>query len=83
MRGRGKTGHRHSARTQKRTMPQRFAEAAEFIKTHAGQSYEQYRKDLPLVEDKYALMALAAKMMSLPNVDREWLNKLRTAISQA
>ncbi len=80
MHGRGKAGHRHSARTQHRTMPKRFTEALEFIQKHMGEEKEDYRKDLAIFEDKYALATLATKMMSLPNVDRDWLYELRSMI---
>ena len=77
MRGRGKVGHRHSARTQKK-MPERFTEALEFIQAHIGESSDKYSKDLQLVDDKYALATLTTKMLSAPNVDRDWLYELRS-----
>jgi len=80
MHGRGKAGHRHSARTMRHTMPKRFHEALDFIQAHMGKPREDYRKDLAIFEDKYALATLATKMMSLRNVDRDWLNELRSMI---
>jgi len=81
MHGRGKIAHKHSARTQKRTMPKRFAEAFEFISTNIGTPESEYRSKLQLVEDKIALTTLASRMMGVPNIDRDWLFNLRTSIS--
>ena len=79
MHGRGKTGHRHSARTQSK-VPDRFTEAMDFIEKHIGESSEKYSKDLQLISDKYALATLATKMLSARNVDRDWLYELRSKL---
>jgi hypothetical protein len=74
MHGRGRVAHRHSAKTQEKTMPKRFAEAVEFIREHIGKS--DYDNALQLIEDKRALNVVATKFMALPNIDRDWLSKL-------
>lgn len=78
MNGRGKTGHRHSARTQKES--DKFTEAVGFIEKYIGESSEVYDADLQLINDKYALATLATKMMSMRNVDRDWLYELRSKV---
>jgi hypothetical protein len=83
MHGRGKLGHRHSARTQSKAnskVPKRFDEAMSFIQAHIGESCEKYSKDLQLIDDKYALATLVTKMLSVRNIDRDWLYELRSKI---
>lgn len=71
MNGRGRVAHKHSAKTQKRTMPKKFEEAVHFIDKHIGS--DNYDAELQLVEDKRALSLVATRMMSMPKVDRDWL----------
>jgi hypothetical protein len=74
MNGRGRIAHRHSARTQERTMPKRFTEAIEFIRENIGKS--DYDDALQLVEDKRALHTVATKLMAIPDINRDWLLEL-------
>ena len=67
----GKMGHRHSARTQKRTMSKSLREAIEFIQENIGQPIDQ--KLLADVEDRTTLHAVAIKLMGKPGINRDWL----------
>jgi len=78
MNGRGRIAHRHSARTQSKTVPERFVEAVEFIKQNIGKP--EY--NIQLVEDKHALNLLATKMMAIPNINRDWLSDLITILKK-
>lgn len=75
--GRGRLGHRHSARTQERTMPHRFSEAIEFIRTNIG-------KDVSTLQFEHVnkpLLAVAAnRLMSVPNINRDWLSQVCAAL---
>jgi hypothetical protein len=76
MNGRGRIAHRHSSRTQEKTMPKRLVEAIEFIYKNIGKPKQEYHNDYQLVEDKLALSAVATKFMSIPNINRDWLSEL-------
>jgi len=72
--GRAGIAHAHSARTQARnaameSVPPRFVKAVEFIEDNFGK---------PITEEMLAnspanLRTVAAKLMSRPGVDRDWL----------
>jgi len=79
MHGRGRVAHRHSSRTQAKTMPKRFAEAIEFIREYIGKP--DYDNALQLVEDKHSLNVVATKLMAVPNIDRDWLSELTVKCS--
>lgn len=64
--GRSKVGHRHSERTQSR----QYTEEVKFIASKIGKIVEE--KDLQGL-DKLALSKIALRMMSLENIDRDWL----------
>lgn len=74
MNGRGRIAHRHSSRTQEKTMAKSFSEAAMFIKNYMGRN--DYHDKFQLIEDKRALGLLVIRMMGLPNVDRDWLSEI-------
>ena len=78
MNGRGRIAHRHSARTQEKTMPKRLSEAIEFIYKNIGKPKHEYQNDFQLIEDKLALGVVATKFMSIPNINRDWLSELVT-----
>jgi len=68
----GKRGHRHSARTQKRTMSKSLAEAIEFIEENIGQPIDQ--RLLADIEDRSIMHAFATKLMAKPGINRDWLS---------
>lgn len=72
--GRSNIAHAHSARTQKRTMSRSFDEEINFVKDNIGKPINEC--DLSNV-DKHKLLLLATRMMSMPNVNRDWLSNLR------
>lgn len=79
--GRGKAGHRRSARTQKRTMhkafesvPPRFKNAARFLVENIGQPITESLVDK--ARDVTLLPIVIPKFMALPGVDRNWLDQL-------
>lgn len=83
MHGRGKVGHRHSTKTQRKkfdesVFPERFQRAIRFISDNIGK--EEYSKELSLLEDKSALKHVINNLMTLPNINREWLHDLRKNI---
>ena len=79
-RGRGDLGHRHSARTQKRTMSKslaetgRFAAAIQFILEWYGKPFADYNKLLAEIEDRTAVTIVARKLMAKPGANRDWLS---------
>lgn len=73
--GRSNIAHAHSARTQKRTMPNKFDEEINFIKDNIGKSLSEC--DMSRI-DKNKLLLIATRMMSLPNINRDWLFSLRS-----
>ena len=68
----GKSGHRHSARTQKRTMPNSLKEAVEFFQENIGKPIDE--KLLADVEDYNTIRTMAVKLMSKPGINRDWLS---------
>lgn len=70
MHGRGKQAHRQSTRTQTE-VEGKFAESVRFIKENVGKPIV-----LDDVQDKATLNKLAARLMTRPNEDRDWLLKL-------
>jgi hypothetical protein len=77
MRGRGKLGHRHSTKTQRnKIFPERFQKAIDFICENIGK--EEY--DLALIEDKITLKTMVKHLMDIPNINRDWLQKLSKKI---
>jgi len=81
--GRGKQGHRKSARTQKRTMSKsfrestgRFADALDFILEWYGKPFDEYNRLLGEIEDKSAIAAVARKLMLKPGANRDWLHDI-------
>lgn len=72
MQHRGKMGHRHSARTQKRTMAGSLKEAVEFFQENIGKPIDE--KLLADVEDRVTLQAMAVKLMAKPGINRDWLS---------
>jgi hypothetical protein len=78
MQGRGKSGHRHSARSQ-RGKPQdhgRFTEAVEFVTEWYGKSLGEYQELLAEIEDKAAVAIVARRLMSRPGMNRDWLQDI-------
>ena len=72
--GRSNIAHAHSARTQKRTMSKSFDEEINFVKNNIGKPINEC--DL-LNVNKHRLLSLAIRMMSLPNINRDWLYNLQ------
>lgn len=72
MQHRGKLGHRHSARTQKRTMSKSLREAVEFFQENIGKPIDQ--KLLADVEDHNTLRTVAIKLMGKSGINRDWLS---------
>jgi len=77
--GGARRAHRDSSRTQERTMSKslknsRFSEAAEFIANNIGKEVAAHI--LEQVNDKPMLLVAAKRLMSVPNIDRDWLNSL-------
>lgn len=69
----GKSGHRHSSRTQK-GQPKRFIEAIDFLREHIGKPLDQ--ELLAEIEDRQALHAVATKLMGRAGINRDWLSNL-------
>jgi len=79
--GRSKIGHAHSAKTQARTgvqrkpqahPTQRFLEAARFLQGIIGKDINEASN----YADQTALRKVAAKLMSRPGINRDWLHDL-------
>lgn len=79
MHGRGKMGHRHSARSQRgkpklhEDIPERFEPLVRFIIDNIGKDITE---SVNTISDKRAMQAVISKMMSVPDIDREWLHTL-------
>lgn len=67
MQHRGKLGHRHSARTQRQN---NLKEAIEFFRDNIGKSINE---ELITNKDHDILRTVATKLLSKPNINREWL----------
>lgn len=67
----GKQGHRRSARTQKRTMKKSFEEAVDFFKNNIGKQIDE--STFNISDNKKLLIAMATKLMTQPNANRDWL----------
>lgn len=74
--GRSSLAHKHSARTQKRTQ-KRFHEEIEFIKNNCGRLLSEC--DISTI-NKSDLLIVAKKCMSVPNINREWLETLCSVV---
>jgi hypothetical protein len=76
--GRGKVGHRASTRTQRRKAameaPEKYKEGLDFIQEHMSKPITD--EMLENVQDKEALYKLAARIMTRPDANRDWLNEL-------
>ncbi len=70
--GRGKSGHAHSARTQ------RLHAAVEFINKHRGQALSE--AILATIPDKPYLKLVATKLLNKPGINRDWLYTLTTQL---
>lgn len=90
MHGRGKTGHRHSVRTQRRkskasglleTVPDRFRASMEFIVDNIGK--EVTEDVLAELNDRAAAKAIITKLMSVPDINREWLSNLSDKLDES
>lgn len=68
----GKSGHRRSARTQKRTMSKSLEEAIDFFQQNIGQPINHQL--LAEVEDRSMMHAVAIKLMGKPGINRDWLS---------
>jgi hypothetical protein len=89
MHGRGRTAHRASARTQRRTMarsfhesiknlpaqvPPRFKASAEFVVEFLNKPQSEFGTKLETL-DRTTLKTLATKLMAVPGINREWLEQ--------
>jgi len=76
MNGRGRAGHRHSARTQKRTMGEeltpRLKRAIRFIKENYGKPVNTISD----ISDRIAVVAIAKQLMAKSDVNRDWLEDI-------
>lgn len=73
--GRGKLGHRHSTRTQRRN----FSEELNFIRDNFGKPIAEC--DMSTID--YSMMLdLVHKIISLPNVNRDWLYELKLKLEK-
>lgn len=75
----GRMGHRHSARTQKRTMSRSLKEALLFFRDNIG---KEINEELMAGVDKGLVRTLASKLMSKPGINRDWLFELYNTIGE-
>lgn len=73
--GRSNIAHQHSARTQKRTMPNKFDEEVNFIVSNIGKLLSEC--DFSNVDHR-KLLLVSTRMMAIPNINRDWLSMLNT-----
>jgi len=74
MQHRGRLGHRHSARTQRRTQQEnRFEVALGFLVENFGKPFDEYQELLADIEDKAAVAIVARRLMTKPGINRDWL----------
>lgn len=83
MQHRGKLGHRHSARTQRRTMSKSFKESSmqksiRFFKENIGKTIDSDL--LENIDNKQMIYNMAVKLMSKPGINRDWLSHLLSEI---
>ena len=76
----GKMGHRHSARTQKRTMSKSLKEAIEFFKGNIGRPIDQ---SLSIDISHTVLRNVATKLMGKPGINRDWLYNFCSSLSES
>ena len=76
----GKMGHRHSARTQKRTMSKSLKEAIEFFKGNIGRPIDQ---SLSTDISHTVLRNVATKLMGKPGINRDWLYNFCSSLSES
>lgn len=76
----GKMGHRHSARTQKRTMSKSLREAIEFFKGNIGRPIDQ---SLSTDISHTVLRNVATKLMGKPGINRDWLYNFCSSLSES
>jgi|2_EtaG_2_1085320.scaffolds.fasta_scaffold00165_11 hypothetical protein len=77
MHGRGKSGHRHSTRTQTGVPREnKFSEALNFVLENYGKPFADYQELLAEIEDKTAVTIVARRLMSKPGANRDWLNDI-------
>lgn len=78
MQHRGKSGHRHSARTQKRTMSKSksdsLRESLDFISKHIGKPIDE--SVVGGFNNHDILHRVATRLMSKTGIDRDWLFEL-------
>lgn len=71
--GRGRLGHDHSTRTQRR-----IGEALQFIATHIGKPIDEAAvKTFP---DQRLLRVLTTKLLLKPGIDRDWLMNVKSLL---
>lgn len=73
--GRAGIAHRHSARTQAR----QIAPALEFIRKHYGKPLSE--EIISSVADQEGLKLLSTRLLTKPNIDRDWLYDLLGRLS--
>lgn len=66
----GRMGHRHSARTQKRTMSRSLREAINFLQNNIG---KEINEEMMSNIDRNMVHRVATKLMSKPGINRDWL----------
>ena len=90
MDGRGRQGHRHSSRTQEKTMSASLREHTNNLTPRLKRALqyiqENYGKPPKLgdMEDRIAIIAVAKKMMAKPDVNRDWFeNVIKVALNDS